>query len=100
MASGTPKGKLKKKIQRQLISTRPPPTSGPSTVPSAAVSWKQPCARPTWLKGANASVRMAMLFVKRKAPPRPMKMRAATRSRPLFAGSQRPPPSDPMRKTQ
>jgi hypothetical protein len=64
-----------RKISRQLIGAKRPPSTSPMKVPLVAATELIPSAMPRWLAG-KASVRMAAELANTIAPPTPWKTRS------------------------
>ena len=67
-----------RKMSRQLIGARMPPTTSPMNVPLVAATPFIPSAMPRWLAG-KTSVRMAAELANSIAPPTPWKTRMTMR---------------------
>ena len=70
----SPIGTDTRKMRRQLIGARMPPSTSPMKVPLVAATPLIPSAMPRWLDG-KASVKMAAELANSMAPPTPWKMR-------------------------
>ncbi len=74
MVANSPIGTETKKMSRQLMGARTPPSTRPMNVPLMAAVWLMPRAIPRWSFG-KASVRMAADWAKSIAAPTPWKTR-------------------------
>ena len=88
-------GTLNQNTQCQEIATSAPPSTGPSTSPTAATIVFVPIARPSCSRG-NASVTTAAAFANRNAPPIPCRTRQTIR---VVPSGEKPAPSDASPKT-
>ena len=66
-----------RKMRRQSIGPRMPPSTSPMNMPPMAAAWLMPRAMPRWCAG-KASVRMAAELASRKAAPTACKTRMTT----------------------
>ena len=65
-----PMGTEMRKMRRQSIGPRMPPSTRPMNMPPMPAAWLKPSAMPRWCSG-KASVRMAAELASRKAAPTP-----------------------------
>ncbi len=91
-----PSGTLNQNTQGQLIETRAPPSTGPTTRPMAATIVFVPMASPSCSRG-KASVTMAAELANRKAPPTPWSTRQTMSATP---SAEKPAPSDASEKAR
>ena len=78
MVPKAPKGTETRKMSRQSIGAKRPPTTRPMNDPLIAATLLIPSASPRWFAG-KASVRMAAELATRKAAPTPCMTRNTTR---------------------
>jgi hypothetical protein len=64
-----------RKMSRQLIGARTPPSTSPMNIPLIAAAWFTPIAMPRWFAG-KASVKIAAEFAISMAAPMPWKIRS------------------------
>ncbi len=95
-APASASGTLNQKTQCQEIETRAPPSTGPSTSPTAATIVLVPIARPSSSLG-KASVTSAGPLAKMKAPPTPWTIRQRISCVP---SAEKPAPSEAAPKSR